>query len=126
MRRSVKIQSYFILLAWSFMFLHNIIPHNHLNNNISGCHELVHNTSSEKHHCEGVSEYKELPEEITVCHISGFLFHQLNTDNLLLAKFTFNNFEPVLNTVCKVTPVADTHVSDPYYGTFSLRAPPEA
>jgi hypothetical protein len=126
LRRVLKIKACIILLAWLAIFLHNTIPHNHIYENISGCHELIHDSAAGTDNTGKSSLLVSLPSEIHVCHISGFLFHSFNPDNLIT--------HPLKNIIfCSgalKSPVVlytdQSYVSDHFHGSISFRAPPAA
>jgi hypothetical protein len=126
LRKSIKIKAYIILLAWLAIFVHNTIPHHHIFENVSGCHELIHNSVGGTDDTGKSSMFVSLPSEIHVCHISGFLFHSFNPENLIT--------HPLKNIIfsCEVlkSPVVintdQSYVSDHFHGSTSFRAPPPA
>jgi hypothetical protein len=126
MRRSLKAKTCFILLAWLTIFVHNVIPHNHIDENIAGCHELIHNFPDGTGDASKTSRYVNQPGEITVCHLSNFLFHNFNQENLYTPASQRVAFNPsgLQENIC-VFP-EEKHISEHYPGCFLLRAPPAA
>jgi hypothetical protein len=123
-RKAIKIKALMLLTAWTMIFAHSIIPHNHPAEYITGCHELLHKTAPVENDCNGLHKFKNQPEDIKVCHISGFLFQQFNQDNYYF-KYTWDN---TINPVSIAQPFLHSFkqdfVSDHSVGSTSLRAPP--
>ncbi len=126
MRKALKIKALVAFTAWMLIFAHNIIPHNHLNENVTGCYELVHKTNPDENDCSGLHKIKSQPEDISVCHISSFLYQQFGQDNFYFGNDRIDilnpsNIEEVLFHTYK-----QEFVSDQTIGSTSLRAPPVA
>jgi len=103
---------------------HSIIPHNHIENDISGCSGEMH---SIVHHHDGCGLSRELHsqcEDINACHISNFLFHQFNQDNLIIQTSKETNISSDFLSEQIIFGTDQHFISDNYFGTASLRAPP--
>lgn len=126
MRKAIRIKALIIFAAWMMIFAHSIIPHNHPAEDITGCHELFHKTAPDENDCNGLSSFESQPEDIKVCHISGFLFHQFSQDNFYF-KYTWDNvINPVSIAKSFLHSFKQDFVSDHSVGSTSLRAPPVA
>lgn len=124
MRSHLKIKAYFILVAWLAIFMHNAIPHHHINENTEGCHELIHNTG-EGNNDSGMSfSLTSQPSETKVCHISGFLFHSFNPENLIVHPVKDLNFSPELIKNIFITNTDQSFLPEHLNGSVSFRAPP--
>jgi hypothetical protein len=106
------------------IFAHSIIPHNHIENDISSrsgeMHSYVHNHDG----CGLSREFHSQCEDISACHISNFLYHQFNQDNIIIqtSKDTSISSDFLPGQIIFGT---DQHFfSDSCFGTASLRAPP--
>ncbi len=85
LRKAIRIKASILLLAWFVIFAHGIIPHNHLDNPCSDCHNILHTEGVENASSDRPMDYHSLPAEKTVCHYSGFIFYELSSDNLINA-----------------------------------------
>jgi hypothetical protein len=114
LRRALKFKAYVFLLAWLTFFAHNVIPHNHANENYETNRNLVHNSAKAD---------REHSEE-QVCHLSNFLFHTLSPEVLLACSDRDINFIPDL--YCAEFYIDNDHSnnSDHLRGISYLRAPP--
>lgn len=124
MRNAKNIKALFLLLSWVVIFAHSIVPHNHHEADAAGCYNLVHSHSSEENQSDNIIRIVELPCEENVCHLNGFEYFQLNTDNL----FILNDKASQAYT-CEIPYRTSFQgsagfVSDPHLGKPALRAPP--
>lgn len=126
MKRAIKIKAYVMLLAWLTIFAHNVIPHNHIEDNMAICHSLVHNTPSDCNNAGSKENYLNQPGDITVCHISNLLFHSFNQENFIAWTTNDINLSP-LRIADKILPVENqSYFSDHFGACFLFRAPPAA
>lgn len=126
MRRALKLKAYFILLAWMTIFVHNVIPHNHIEENVFGCHDLIHNSPESRGVDAKSPVFVSQPCEVTVCHVSNFLFHTFSQEDLFTSVSQIAALKPVgLQEEIIVFP-EEKHASEHYPGCFLLRAPPAA
>jgi len=127
LRKNLKIKATFIFIAWAIIFAHSVIPHNHCDDSIINC------CASTQKSCPANEAQGILPEfmvhhssDIDVCHLSGFLFHQLDHDNLI-SDFTGS---PVRSHLPEVKVIQYQHKADireeHLNESASLRAPPMA
>ncbi|MCK7533912.1 MAG: hypothetical protein MZV63_24220 [Marinilabiliales bacterium] len=84
MRRALKIKAFVFFLAWIIIFAHSIVPHNHHEADGAVCQNLVHTHSSDDNQTDNILRIENLPCAENVCHLKGFEYFQLNTDNLFL------------------------------------------
>lgn len=115
-----------LLTAWMMIFAHNIIPHNHPDECVTGCHELVHKTNPVESDSDSLHKYKSQTEDISVCHISNFLFQQFSQDNFYFRYDSELSFNPSVIPVDFSFTSTQEFISDPVIGSTSLRAPPVA
>jgi hypothetical protein len=124
-RRAVKIKAYFILIAWMTIFIHNVIPHNHIEDNFTCCSNIVHKSVGNNNDQITTARLLSQPEEQTVCHASGLLFHNLSQENLATCLPQQINLTP-LRIADRIIPFEDqSYFSDHYRGSTPFRAPPE-
>ncbi len=115
-----------MLIAWMTIFMHNVIPHNHVEDTLTGCHDIVHTTSSEKNDCGKSDRYESLPGEEMVCHASAFLYHNFSHENLITCSPQELNLNP-LRIADTIVPCEDqSYYSDHPGGSLLFRAPPSA
>ena len=124
MNKGIKIKAYTILSAWLIIFMHAVIPHNHLEENSGGCHDLIHSIASDDKDCNNSSEFKNQPEDVTICHFSNLLFNHFNEENILISSTGEAHFHQVVLTISFLSDKTEIFLSEPYYGSSSLRAPP--
>jgi hypothetical protein len=125
LRKAIKIKAYIFFFAWVMIFSHNIIPHNHFQEESTACYNLINNTN---HWSDDLSDLttrlNESPNNETVCHISNILFNNFNPDNLIFNNTTYNSISivPVINL--SVILSEPSFISDYFNGSSSLRSPP--
>lgn len=123
MRKAIKIKVFILFVAWLTIFVHSIIPHNHIEEN-HGCQYLVHYSHETSVDQDGSVKLLNQPENIKVCHLSGLLFQNPAPENLLLHTTGIVSilsyspgitiiFDPVQNIITGISP-----------SFVSLRAPP--
>jgi hypothetical protein len=120
------IKTYTILLAWSMIFAHSIIPHNHLDNCSGSFCGATHEN------CPLSDEQGKMPEflshsaEVNVCHLSGFIFHQFDQDNLISDCFENSQISPLSTQTGLNYHSAESVVTEHWNASASFRAPPIA
>jgi hypothetical protein len=123
MRRAIKVKAFVLFMAWLTIFAHAIIPHNHIEDN-PGCHNLIHNSHEASSDNDNSIKYSSQPDDIKVCHLSGFLFQNFTIDNLLLHKADNVSIIPVCREV-KILFDPDPNIVIEISPSFvSFRAPP--
>jgi hypothetical protein len=122
MRKSIKIKSITIFLAWLVIFAHSIIPHNHHQDQFDYLKGFIHFVAD---NCEEQSPVLTNDfDHVKSCQFTNNLFHQLNSENLLFASEdkTHKNF---LNVICIVfSNEKEQVIPDFILYPNSLRAPP--
>ncbi len=105
-RKAIKIKTFFMLLAWSIIFLHAVIPHNHINNHALICHLVCHNRneglsgfssntgSSESYHMFVPAGHNDM-----VCHFFTHMMFNDNPDKI----FTYKSSTPYISIPEKKT-----------------------
>ena len=124
LRKAIRIKASVLFLAWFVIFLHGVIPHNHLDNPYSDCHSILHSEGAESSRTDRALNFHTLPSGKTVCHYSGIIFHELSSDNLFLPsdRSVFIKAPEVLAS--NIFSVTLLFISDPHPGNSALRAPP--
>lgn len=126
LRKGIKIKACSVFLAWMLIFVHNIIPHNHLQDNITGCHELVHSANPSEDDCSGPLKFKPEPGDINVCHISNLLYQQFSTDTFISCSDRSADNSTIDQTGIIIFITDEPFIRDSHYGFVPLRAPPSA
>jgi hypothetical protein len=126
LRRGLKIKVFTMMLAWGMIFMHSVIPHIHLDDCNASCYSQDHRTLKSFSHEESNLSFSSKPGDTRVCHISGFLFHQFNQDDLISGTYS-------LTGLCQIIPVRSYTFKDQSFSipdnfclSLSLRAPPLA
>jgi hypothetical protein len=126
LRKALKIKAYTILLAWGMIFAHSIIPHNHLDDCSSICCESDHQASKDVNDSEHTTIFISHPEDIRVCHVSGFLYHQFNQDNLISDTCEGISITPISLALRYSFSSSDSLITEHWNSSASFRAPPSA
>jgi hypothetical protein len=86
LKKGIKIKTFTVLLAWLVLFAHSIVPHNHLQEQNCGFKSFIHDfclvVGTDK--CE-LNIGTPGTDNEKVCHFTNNLFHQLNSDVILVA-----------------------------------------
>jgi len=126
LRKALKIKALVLLTAWMMIFAHNVVPHNHQDDCTIGCNQLVHKISPDENGFSNLYKFRSQPEEVRVCHISGFLFQQFSPDNSYFVDESEPGLSPSVISKDNLPPYNQVFVSEPATGSSSLRAPPVA
>ena len=126
MTKALKLKALILLAVWGMTFAHNVIPHFHQGDCVSGCHELIHDTSPFENDGAGLHKFKSQPEDVKVCHLSGLLFQQFSQDNFCFIYNSELSLQPLVISAPHLFAYTQEFVSDPATGSTSLRAPPVA
>jgi hypothetical protein len=112
------------MLAWAIIFMHSIIPHNHVDDSVKGCSTLIHNVSS----C-GADENQSLKVEKEhsdqrICHLANSIFSSHNSEIFLA--YSFRDLKFISDSPCFEinTGLHFSYISKHLRGTEFLRAPP--
>ena len=130
MRKGLKIKALTLIAAWSIIFLHAVIPHNHESHQGASCHHIIHYAIDHSDHdCEnnhGFESFNSPSEEheMQICHFTTNLHLQDNLDQHFLMESNFNQSHLQIPTIN----IKDCRVfhsdSPPEYSLMPLRAPP--
>lgn len=126
MRKALKIKAYTILLAWLVIFAHNVIPHNHADensvciSNYTGFHQSGTGNPS------GAAVLTNEPAEGAVCHLSNLLFHSFSPENLFTCSLKKVDFTPSSRAEKIELSSNHSYIEDDCPGNSLFRAPPEA
>ncbi len=129
MRKGLKIKTLTLIIAWSIIFLHGVIPHNH-GNHQGACNQVFHISSDHnEHHCEHENDYEFFcspsgDNVIKVCHFSTNLHIQddLNLPFIIEQESNHTCFQ-IPTLAIRVCSVFNSD-SPPEYSLMPLRAPP--
>lgn len=126
LNRHRKIKAYSILLAWMVIFLHNVIPHHHHDEQPFHCHSLFHKTAETEQCCTHETKFKGAGENNTViCHFSPVFCHPQNFGE---AGLPDNSSSVPTNILCRSEivhlPGCKLFYNPPGYDSNHLRAPP--
>jgi hypothetical protein len=124
LRRALKFKACIFLVAWATIFAHNVIPHNHDDENLECFGRLIHNHGLLQSEEDRSSRLDKEHSDSRVCHLSNFLYHNLSPEAFLAYSFRDINFDPQ-NQSTKIYSGGDHfYISDPFKDTTCLRAPP--
>jgi hypothetical protein len=126
LRKAIKIKAYTILLAWGMIFAHCVIPHNHIDECSTICTESNHLAGADANDPGRTVEFLPHSEDVRICHISGFLFHQFNQDNLISDSSGDISVSPINLAVRNLLSSSDSFITEYWNSSASLRAPPSA
>jgi len=123
--RRLKIKTTIVLLAWTVIFLHGVIPHKHLQERSVGCSSIYHvinddlQSSTDNHAINGKHDHNE-----KICHFSELLYSSQNWGDLNLTPVNELKILPVFVSEQYFPDRDDRAIS--LYKTCSsrLRAPP--
>ncbi|MGQ9620159.1 MAG: hypothetical protein ACUVTX_04155 [Bacteroidales bacterium] len=126
MNSLLKIKILTILFAWLIMFLHNIIPHNHVDEQPYYCHNLIHNISRVNHnHGQETELNARSDNQSKVCHFSPVFCHpQYFGEQTILT--SLSSFEISFTDISEKFHIPDQdEICNPFLkGSHLLRAPP--
>lgn len=134
MRKALKFKTSLMLLAWSVIFLHGIIPHNHHDHRDARCTHIYHHTSEGRNDAENTSYdnplIKSIPvheeQKVLVCHFSAELIHLTDLDQVFINENGYHN-PPLAETVNQyINAGSSASILKPAYSLMPLRAPPPA
>ncbi|MDT8401959.1 MAG: hypothetical protein RQ743_09705 [Bacteroidales bacterium] len=134
MRKAIKIKTSLMLLAWSVIFLHGIIPHNHLEQRDAGCSHICHQGTQEKDDSEIAIQSNLLLRNIVydneqnemICHFASELIHQNDIDKVFINETGNFKLTPVLTGKQCIIRTSPGSIIKAAYSLMPLRAPPMA
>jgi len=125
LRRAIKIKASVFILAWVMILSHNIIPHNHLQEENTAFPDagFICDISPDNHSDLSI-KFMVTPDDGNICQISNILFNNFNPDNLVLVSLTDYNigiFPEINPAIINPEPL---FMFNYYNGSTSLRSPP--
>lgn len=123
-KSSLHFLRFFLILAWSIIFLHDILPHYHSENGIASIELQDHNKKSEDQHDENgildnlVFIHNDHSPQLTQFCKAIFEFTAFNSDN------NFNLIASCYKISRHLFYLDDPPVKQDYCNLFLLRAPP--
>jgi hypothetical protein len=124
LRRALKLKAYIFFIAWLTIFAHNVLPHNHADENFSVCNELSHNSVPCQSDEDISIKIGNIHTDQKVCNLSNFLFHNLSPEAFLAYSQRDINFNPKSKGTKIFSDSNHSCISDHLKGTTCLRAPP--
>ncbi len=124
LRKALKLKACIFLIAWLTIFAHNVIPHNHDDDNFPVCNELSHNSVPTQSDRDIFIKIDNVHSDQKVCHLSNFLFHNLSTEAFLAYSQRDIDFNPESRRSGIFYDSNHSLISDHFKGTTCLRAPP--
>ena len=124
MRKAIRIKAAILIVAWSAIFLHGVVPHNHIEGSSTGCQNFFHYTNLEKGLVDRTIRFGNNPSEKSGCTWSGYIYHNVNSENLLIfseQSMLISSPEVYNSKACHSSVL---FITDPHKGISSLRAPP--
>jgi len=106
------------------IFAHGIIPHTHFEHDTIGRHGQIHSSVHHHNQSDLSRKFNSQCEDIGACHISNFLFHQFNQDNLISQTGKENSLCSVLQTEHIIFEKDHNFQTNNFFGSDTLRAPP--
>lgn len=134
MRKALKFKTSLLLLAWSVIFLHGIIPHNHHDHRDPHCTHICHRTSEDRSDSENTLNKNPLIKSILaheeqnelVCHFAAELMHLTDIDQVFIHEDGFHNMSPAAAVNQYLDTGPSGSIIKPAYSLMPLRAPPAA
>jgi hypothetical protein len=124
LRKAIKIKTFVLLLAWSVIFAHSVIPHNHIDESFQGCKGPVHNLFSFSPVEERLLRLDNAHSDLRTCNLLNSFFHTFNPEIFLAYSFRDTGFTPSCPGSSIITDNDYSYFSDHLKGTDLLRAPP--
>jgi hypothetical protein len=125
LRKGLKIKAYFILLAWAVIFLHNIIPHVHEEEQPGYCHSVFHSFCNTTHNDRNEDTYASASEnEGKVCHFSVNMLHPSGFGDIACYSGQNNDFDILSEKESLYIPHSERNGTQYENGATHLRAPP--
>jgi len=125
LRKRLKIKTYFVLLAWAVIFLHNVIPHVHEEEQPGYCHSLYH-TFCNAAHGEGHEDtYSSAAENNgKMCHFSVNMYHPSGFGDIACNSVQNHTFDILSGKESLFIPHTERNGTQYENGSTHLRAPP--
>jgi len=123
-----------MLLAWSVIFLHGIIPHNHHDRRDAGCKHICHHGTQEKGDSgigvknnfllKNINNDKE--QNGMICHFASEVIHQNDIDPVFINEAGDFKMMPIITGNQYITTGSSGRIIKAAYSLMPLRAPPTA
>ncbi|MDZ7739972.1 MAG: hypothetical protein U5K32_13085 [Bacteroidales bacterium] len=123
-----------MLLAWSVIFLHGIIPHNHHDHRDAQCHNILHHDCSDdkdnifddRHHYHLASSGDDNEHSSLICHFTSELVNSAGQDHAFIHQAGLHlDSLPII--VCQyISVIKSSRINKPALRLMPLRAPPLA
>lgn len=132
MRKALRLKAITLLLSWTIIFLHGLVPHLHADhpNHDHNSNECRHSTDSnhmnadEKDNSPWLMASDSHDHNESVCHFNPNLFSQLNLDVSFVQAEDFEAIE-IREKVVFTRPDTEPKIKKPpLLSTSALRAPP--
>ncbi|MGM0463833.1 MAG: hypothetical protein ACQEQW_04170 [Bacteroidota bacterium] len=134
LRKSIKIKTVMMLLAWAVIFLHGIIPHKHNDHRDAHCHNIMHHDCSDekdnpfddRHHYHLTSAGDDYEHSSLICHFTTELVNSSGQDHAFIHQSSLH-LQSLPLTICQyISETECIRVNNPGYRLMPLRAPPLA
>jgi hypothetical protein len=125
LRRAIKIKAYTMLLAWGMIFAHSVIPHNHADECSGNCGDTSHESWPIPDNHGTLPQILSHTADLRVCHLSGFIFHQFDQDNLVTGNCDNIIVSPLCRKPSYIPHTAESIVTEHWNALASFRAPPQ-
>lgn len=123
LRKAIKIKAFTVLFAWLVILTHSIVPHIHVQEQYGGCHDIVHDISTETdEHDFSLKDHDSGHEK--VCHFAINIFQLADLDNLFYSYDNTKLITPVVISDYLFNSNQEQFFPKPETGITSLRAPP--
>ena len=134
LRKAIKIKTVLMLLAWSVIFLHGIIPHNHNEHRDAHCHNILHhdcsddedNTFTGSHHYHLASAADDYDHSSLICHFSTELVNNAGQDHTFIHQASLHLDSLPLIVYQYISDIKCSRINNPAHRLMPLRAPPLA
>jgi hypothetical protein len=134
LRKAIKIKTSILLLAWSLIFLHGIIPHTHHDPGDTGCKHSCHHGSQEENNTVTALHHNILLKGIDdgndhngiVCHFASELIHQNDIDKVFINEAVNFRLAPEDTDPQFLIRPAPGRIIKVSHSLMPLRAPPVA
>ncbi|MGM0665867.1 MAG: hypothetical protein ACQETA_00970 [Bacteroidota bacterium] len=133
MRKAIKIKTSILLLAWSLIFLHGIIPHTHHDPSDTVCSHSCHHGSQEESNpdktfniillknIDGGNDHNGI-----ICHFASELIHQNDIDKVFINEAVNFRLAPENTDTQYLIRPAPGRIIKVSHSLMPLRAPPVA
>jgi hypothetical protein len=124
LRKALKLKASVFIIAWTALFIHNVIPHNHPDESREYFGHLMHNSLSCNDDLNGSEKISGGHYDDHVCQISNLLYHTPSPEILLSKSVIDQDFNPDLPVSGIFFNSNRLFYSSASGGICQLRAPP--